>query len=261
MKKYWHLFKVQLINSLAYPGELIGRSLVIFPFMWIFYQLWKVTFAANGSTEINGLTFPMTLWYLMIAETIELSRPRLANTISEAVKDGSIAYTLNKPYNFLLYHFSTSMGETIFRALVNALLGSALVWWLVGAPPSLLGWPLTLLTMLGAWTLNFCLSAFIGLAAFIVEDTSAFQWIYQKMAFILGGLLIPLDFYPEWLQAIAKALPFASMTYGPARLFVSPTIPAFLSTLAMQAIWILVLAILLTITYRRNISHLALNGG
>ena len=94
-----------------------------------------------------------------------------------------------------------------------------------------------------------------------MKDTSAFQWIYQKMAFILGGLLIPLDFYPEWLQAIAKALPFASMTYGPARLFVSPTIPAFLSTLAMQAIWILVLAILLTITYRRNISHLALNGG
>ena len=43
LKKYWAIFQITLINSLAYPGELIGRSLMIVPFMWIFYQLWKVT--------------------------------------------------------------------------------------------------------------------------------------------------------------------------------------------------------------------------
>ena len=91
IKKYWAIFKIQLDNGLAYPGELIGRSLIILPFMWVFYQLWRVTFAASGTSEINGLTLPRTLWYLMIAETIELSRPRLGNMISDAVKDGSIA--------------------------------------------------------------------------------------------------------------------------------------------------------------------------
>ena len=131
-KKYWSIFQITLVNSLAYPGELIGRSLMIVPFMWIFYQLWKVTFQAAGTDNINGMTLYSTMWYLMMAETIELSRPALARTISENVKDGSIAYILNKPYSFLLYQFSNSMGETIFRALTNALLGSAIVWWLVG---------------------------------------------------------------------------------------------------------------------------------
>jgi len=28
--------RITLTNSLAYPGELIGRSLMIIPFMWIF---------------------------------------------------------------------------------------------------------------------------------------------------------------------------------------------------------------------------------
>ncbi|HAE58967.1 MAG TPA: ABC transporter permease, partial [Anaerolineae bacterium] len=115
---------------------------MILPFMWIFYQLWRVTFAAAGADEINGLTVAMTVWYLMLAETIELSRPRLGNTISDAVKDGSIAYILSKPYDFLLYHYSSSMGETIFRGLINALLGGAMVWLLVGPPPDALGWPL-----------------------------------------------------------------------------------------------------------------------
>lgn len=261
MKKYWSIFQIQLANSLAYPGELIGRSLIILPFMWIFFQLWRVTFAASGADEMNGLTLASTLWYLMMAETIELSRPRLGNLISDSVKDGSIAYTLSKPYDFILYHFSSSMGETLFRALLNAGVGSALVWALVGAPPSELGLLAVLPTLLGAWTLNFCISALIGLSAFYVEDISAFLWIYQKLAFILGGLLIPLDFYPPVLQAFAKALPFAAMTYGPARLFVDPSPQALLATLAMQAIWIAVFGLALSAFYRRSISALTVNGG
>ena len=135
MKKYFAIFQTTLVNSLAYPGELIGRSLMILPFMWIFYQLWTVTFAASGSNIINGMTLHNTMWYLMMAETIELSRPRVARTIAENVKDGSIAYLLNKPYDFLIYQFSVSMGETIFRALMTAIFGGAMVWWLAGPPP------------------------------------------------------------------------------------------------------------------------------
>jgi ABC-2 type transport system permease protein len=261
MKKYFAIFKVQVINSLAYPGELIGRSLMIIPFLWIFYQLWRITFNASGEEVINGMTLRDTLWYLMLAETIELSKPRTGSTISDAVKDGSIAYILNKPYDFLLYHFSSSMGETIFRALSNVLLGGAIVWWLVGPPPSPLGWPFVLIAVLGAWTLNFCISALIGLSAFVVEDISAFQWIYQKLAFILGGLLVPLDFYPAWLQTIAKALPFSAMMYGPAHLFVFPSLAAFASVMSLQILWITVLGLSLVIAYRRGLTSLTLNGG
>jgi ABC-2 type transport system permease protein len=259
--KYWFIFTTQIVNSLTYPAELIGRSLIIIPVMWIFYQLWRVTFASSNTEIINGLTLHDTLWYLMMAETVELSRPRLGNVISEAVKDGSIAYFLNKPYDFILYHYSTSMGETIFRALLNIIIGGSLIWWLVGAPPTAAGWPLVIIALLGAWTLNFCIATMIGLTSFVVEDISAFQWIYQKLAFIFGGLLIPLDFYPTWLQAICRALPFSSITYAPARLFVTPSLAAFAAVFGMQLVWIVVLGTLLILAYRRGITQLTINGG
>jgi ABC-2 type transport system permease protein len=259
--KYWAVFQITLVNSLAYPGELIGRSLMIIPFMWIFYQLWKVTYAAAGSDVINGFSLRDVMWYLMLTETIELGRPQLARTISENVKDGSIAYLLNKPYDFLLYQLSTSMGETIFRALMNAIFGGTVVWWLVGAPEHLEGFIIALPAILGAWILHFCVAAMIGLSAFLVEDVSAFVWIYQKLAFMLGGMLIPLDFYPGWLQTIARALPFSSTTYGPARLFVTPTTELFINVMALQIIWTIVLALLLTFAYRRGVSYLTVNGG
>jgi ABC-2 type transport system permease protein len=261
VRKYWYIFVIQVINSLVYPGELVGRSLIIIPFMWIFAQLWRVTFDATGVDVINGLSLRDTLWYLMMAETIELSRPRLGTTIADAVKDGSIAYILNKPYNFLLYHLSTSMGETVFRAVLNALIGSLVVGLLVGPPASPLGYLVAIPAVFGAWVLNFCISVVIGLAAFVTEDVSAFQWIYQKFAFILGGLLIPLDFYPEWLRSIAMALPFSAMIYAPSRLFVTPSLELFVQTMGMQLAWIAVLGAAAVLAFRRGVSVLTVNGG
>jgi ABC-2 type transport system permease protein len=190
-----------------------------------------------------------------------LGRPPLARMISENVKDGSIAYLLNKPYDFMLYQFSSSMSETIFRAILNAIFGGATVWFLVGAPAHPAGFVIALPAVIGAWTLHFCLNAMIGLLAFITEDVSAFVWIYQKLAFIFGGLLIPLDFYPQWLQTIAKALPFASTVYGPARLFVTPTLEHFINVMLLQITWILILTLILILVYRRGLTQLTVNGG
>jgi ABC-2 type transport system permease protein len=185
----------------------------------------------------------------------------LARTISDHVKDGSIVYILNKPYSFLLYHFSNSMGETVFRALTNALFGSLVVWWLVGAPPTRIGWLFAFVAVLGTWVLNFCMSCLIGLSAFLVEDVAPFVWIYQKFIFILGGFLIPLDFYPPWLQVIAKSLPFSAMIYGPSKLFVAPSWELLGQVMLLQIAWIVALGFALVVSYRRGITYLTVNGG
>jgi ABC-2 type transport system permease protein len=261
ISKYWSLFSVQVVNALAYPGELFWRSLGIVLFMWVFASLWRVTYSAAGSESLGGLTLPAMLWYLMMAETIELSKPRLSRAISEQVKDGSVAYILNKPYNFLLYQLSISLGDSVLRAAMNALLGGAIVWIMIGPPPGLLGWLMGLVGMLGAWLLHFCINAMIGLAAFVAEDVEPFDWIYQKFVFILGGLLIPLSLYPDWLQDITRSLPFSFMVYEPARLFVDPDPIRFVNMLLGQLAWLVILGGLLAIFYRRGVRRLAINGG
>jgi ABC-2 type transport system permease protein len=101
----------------------------------------------------------------------------------------------------------------------------------------------------------------IGLAAFLTEEVRAFEWIYQKVLFILGGLLIPIDFYPSWLQSIAKATPFAYTVYGPARLFVEPSLLRFGEVFLGQILWLAALGALLALLFRRGLTHLAINGG
>jgi ABC-2 type transport system permease protein len=135
------------------------------------------------------------------------------------------------------------------------------IWWLVGPPPAPLGWVFAILALFGTWVMNFCITCLIGLSAFLVEEVSPFMWIYQKFIFILGGFLVPLDFYPDWLQSIAKALPFAYMIYGPSKLFVTPSVELLVNILSLQLVWIVVLGLILVAAYRRGMTYLTVNGG
>jgi ABC-2 type transport system permease protein len=261
MRKYWAIFKTQLVNSLAYPGEIIWRSLAIIIFLWVFTYLWQVAYSKAGTSTIAGLTLRDTIWYLMLAEAIELSRPRFAVNIAQSVKDGSIAYLLNKPYDYLLYQMSVTAGDTVFRLILTMVFGSILVWAMVGAHPNLIGWPLALIALAAGWLINFCITCLIGISAFVVEEVAPFMWIYQKFIFILGGMMIPIDFYPDWLITISKATPFPYILYGPSRLFVSPNLTRLADLLIGQAAWILGLGFTLFFIYRRGLQHLSINGG
>jgi ABC-2 type transport system permease protein len=261
MRKYLAILKINLLNSLAYPAEIATRSGMILVFMFVFFQLWNVTYAASGLQELNGLTLHDTIWYLLMAETLELGRPRLARLISQQVKDGSIAYLLNKPYDFMLYQLSIGLGESLPRMGILFVIGGSLVWAMAGSPPNFKNWPLAFITLAGAWLLHFCVNGLIGLAAFVAEEVAPYEWIYQKLVFILGGMLIPLDFYPSWLQALLKYLPFAYMMYGPAKLFVRPDYQLFIQIIIGQSLWLVLLGGLLAMIFVRGMRRLAINGG
>jgi ABC-2 type transport system permease protein len=261
MRKYLAILKINLLNSLAYPAEMATRSGMILVFMSVFFQLWHVTYASSGTQVLNGLTLHDTMWYLLLAETIELGRPRLARVISQQVKDGSIAYLLNKPYNFLFYQLAIGLGESLPRMGMLFVIGGGLVWALAGAPPDLQNWPMAFAALAGAWLLHFCVNCLIGLAAFVAEEVAPFEWIYQKLVFIMGGMLVPLDFYPAWLQTLAKRLPFAYMMYGPSRLFVQQDLQLFIQVIAGQLIWLVILGGMLVLAFVRGMKRLAINGG
>jgi len=260
-RKYGAIAGTQVQNSLAYPLDLAGRALSILLFLWVFVHLWEKAFAGAGVSTIGGLTYADTLWYLLITETIVLSKPRIAEDIARSVRDGSVAYILNKPYDFALYHFASGLGDSLARAVVTLLAGGLLVWVNAGPPPSLLGVALAPAAMLAAWAIDFCMSALIGLSAFVVEDVSAFDWIYSKLVLILGGVLIPLEFFPERLGAVAAALPFAWTAWAPARLFVAPDAGMLATVLVGQLAWAVVLGGSSWWAQRAGSKRLAINGG
>lgn len=261
-RKYLAIARINLQNSLAYSGEMVYRSFFMVVILYVFIQLWKTTYRQLGTATISGLTLENTLWYLVMTETIILSKLSFSTRMSQEVKDGSIAYTLGRPYNYLLYHLAYGLGDTLLRLLINFTAGALLVTIFV-APMSFSVMNIVplVITIFLALMVDFCIEGLIGLSAFITEDVSSIQLIYGKLLFILGGMLLPLDFFPQWLRTISLMLPFNYIVYAPARLFVQFNMDLFLEVTRMQCFWIAVFAFLLWGLFRTGLRHVAVNGG
>jgi ABC-2 type transport system permease protein len=110
-------------------------------------------------------------------------------------------------------------------------------------------------------TLNFMCETAIGLLAFWFEDTVPFFWIYQKIMLTVGGTMLPLEFFPVWLAAIARLLPFAAAIYVPARLFVAFSWEGFFGLVALQGVWLALLGIGLALLFDHASRHVQVHGG
>ena len=100
----------------------------------------------------------------------------------------------------------------------------------------------------------------IGLSAFFIEDNSAMYLVFSKLTFMLG-MFLPVEFLPDWLSPIAKALPFSYICWAPAKLFVDFSLELFFELVPLQAMWTAVVFALTMLCYRAGERSLQINGG
>jgi len=121
IKKYIYLVNMSLKSSLAYLKDfLISKIFLVFVLITFFF-VYRTLLGQND--KYMGFTLPMLLYYLVVTESIEMSKVLVHNRISSDIKDGSVAYQLIRPMSFILYHFFSSIGEIILKNFVTLVIG------------------------------------------------------------------------------------------------------------------------------------------
>ncbi|TVX91528.1 ABC transporter permease [Cohnella terricola] len=253
--------KIAFRHQLAYKTDFAMRCFFLLFILFVFIQLWSTAYGGNFETVISGFTLKQIVWYLVFTEALTLAAPPLCARIEEEVKNGDVAIRLIRPQSYVGYHFSVFASEALTRFLVHLLVGSAITWPFVGPPAFGYGWFGLLALSAGALTITFLLLAIVGLCAFWVEETSGLYFVLQKLQFTIGGMLLPIDLMPEWLQRVCAWLPFQAALYFPARMAVHYDAALLAKHLAVQAAWIAVLAFAVGRIYRRGATKLHVNGG
>jgi ABC-2 type transport system permease protein len=262
INKYFSIFKVSVRDRLAYPLELLYANIFILLITFVMSQIWVVVFASSPEKLIAGFSFEAMVWYVFMTELILTSQPNIIFTIGEDIKSGNVAYALTKPYSFMAYYFYFSFGRTIVTLFIKVLFGVAILSWFVFLPNvSLLSILATVIAVILALILNFVIAGSLSLFAFWLEDVRSMRFIYQKIVFIFGGLLFPIDIYPEFLRKIIHYLPFEGILYGPAKTLVNFDLAYWQILVGKQIVWILVFLIIIKIIYARGIKKINLNGG
>jgi ABC-2 type transport system permease protein len=154
------------------------------------------------------------------------------------------------------------LGERSIRFALNFAVMVGLAVLFVGPIPihwsSLIGFAVALLL---AFVLDFLGTFLVGLGAFWLEDTTGLLLIYSRLTMLLGGMLLPLDLFPTSWQPWLRLLPFSSILYGPAQMFVQPDTADMGALFLRQGIALGVLAGIVAWVYGIAVERIHANGG
>jgi ABC-2 type transport system permease protein len=200
--------------------------------------LWTTASDASGSA-IAGYSAAALVWYVATSEAVTVSLPmRLIEEIGDDIGSERVAIELLRPTSMLSVRLATEVGKTLPRLLVCTAIGITFATAFAGPPPDPIALGLAAPALLLAVVTNLVAQHAFAAAAFWVRDAKGTWFLYQKLVFVLGGMLLPLEVLPGWLEAAARVLPFMAMAYAPARLasgHIEPTL------LAVQGFWLVVL--------------------
>jgi ABC-2 type transport system permease protein len=234
-----------------------------FVIIFIYINLWNYIYD-DPTQLINGYSKAQMIWYVIFTEIIyfSLGGRRACIKLAEEVKSGRIAYTINKPYNYVLYSLCSHMGNVFIKSIVFLLVGLLMGAIFIGEFPvlSFVNVLALLVIFYIALIVNTLFIIVIGLFSFIIEDSVPMYWLYSKFTLICGALF-PIEFFPAIVARILKYSPIVALSYGPGRLFVNFSYDLAWKIILAQIIYIIVFYIIAKIIYKKGVKKLNVNGG
>lgn len=242
-------------------AEAVGRAAFLAVLLLIFASLWRHVPMGRADADPRRL-----LWYLALTEWVFLSVPSIHLTLERDVRTGDLAHRLPRPVSYLGMRIAEAMGVGLVRLTLLGAVAAGLAFLLSGGlPPSpamlLFALPLGVLAV----ALGTLAQAAVGATAVWVDDVSPIYWIWQKAAFVLGGLVVPLHLYPDGIREAVAWTPFAVFLHGPGRTAFLPATGEGLASVLdagwKLALWVVVFAGLARATLRRGLRATGVHGG
>jgi len=222
-------------------------------------------FEAAGRDTIGGYDLRQAVTYTALTQLLIAPIHIWGwNEVARTVRSGDIATDLAKPYHFFAFWLARDQGRALFQCLFRGL--PILLLFPLFFP---LHWPgsageaaLGVLSLWLAVLLSFSWRFFVNLSAFwFVEAAGIDRFAYLTMTF-LSGFVVPVAFFPDWLQAFVRWTPMPAMVNTPVEVYLGVVQGSSAwGALALQALWWALLTGLCLFAFRRGVRRLVVQGG
>ncbi len=251
-------FVLSARRAWADPGTIAVGALFYVIVVAALSAVWRVAADANGGA-LAGYSAAALTWYIATSESATVSlNVRMIGDLGDDIAAGTIAVELLRPASVLWVRVAAELGRAAARLAFMAPLGFGLATVTAGGPPDAVALVLAVPAVGLALAANVVAQHAFAASAFWLRNATTAWFLYQKLVFVVGGMLIPLEVFPGWLQGIARVLPFQAMAYAPARLASGHVEPVLLLE---QLAWLAVLAVVATAVFRSGERRLQVVGG
>lgn len=195
--------------------------------------------AGLGSKEISSYYILMTIVGLITTSHVEYEVSQID------IKQGQLVNYLTKPISYPLTQLLSEIPYRILHGIYAILLISIFLYFFPGLLSIQLSFvqiPLVTLIIILGYLVSFFFKLSIAYVAFWFTDTTGFFELTIILLVILSGGIMPIPWYPPFLQTICNILPFAYSGYYPVAA-VQGVIPLseLFSILGIQCVWLIIL--------------------
>jgi len=196
----------------------------------IAYFLWQAVFEGSHVQTLRGFTLAgMVLYYLLVAFTERIIQGSEFGFLSQDIYDGSLTRYLLYPLPAYLYKGTIYLAHS-FMAILQMTLGLGVFVFFLGWPSdftfSLAAVCMSLVSVLFATVLYFTMQFFLECVAFWAENVWSLAIMLRFSTYFLGGAMIPIAFFPDWLAQFSKLTPFPYVFSFPVMAFLGKLSPA-----------------------------------
>ncbi|HUL05957.1 MAG TPA: ABC-2 family transporter protein [Candidatus Acidoferrum sp.] len=246
-------------RAIAEPAALTGRLLLYLLILAIFRQLWLATPLQELGPDAP--TAADMLWYVTVTEWIVFAAGLPYRVVEDQIRSGQIESALLRPLPYAAATLAEWSGATAFYLLVMGGAGTAAAAWLTGtAPPTAAAAPLIVASGVVGCAIALLCQLQLGYAAAWLGTSAPLFWIWQKLLFVCGGLLLPLTLYPPALRGLAEYGPFAAILFAPGSLILAPAGTSVAGILGRQVAWFAAIALLTVAVDRAATARLSRRG-
>jgi ABC-2 type transport system permease protein len=259
----WELARRGYRRYAAYPAATWAGVLTntVFGFMlaYILLALYDTRDEIGGYDATDTVTY-VWLTQAMIGAVAVFGWIDLAQRINR----GDIATDLVRPVHplraGLAFDFGRAFYQTLYRGLPPIALGA--IFFDLTAPSSPAVWATFVISVVLAIAISFAFRFLYNVAAFWFLDYRGTMRVAVAVSVFFSGFVIPVRFFPDWLQTLAYATPFPSMVQLPIDVFVGKREGLELvGTLAIQVGWALALFALAYGAFAAGSRKLVVQGG
>lgn len=219
-----HVFSIELRKAISYRAQFwIRFVLQVVTEMTAAYFLWRAIFDNNGAQTLQGYSFHGILFYYLFSSLgSKLIQTLNEGIISREIYTGTLTRYLLYPLPFLAYKFVAELAKRLIAILqLIFCLGLAIWMWSLPADQniSFSSVALGIFTASLAGYVYFMISAALEMVAFWQDTVWNLLAMVRFVGGLLGGLMLPIEFFPTWGRAIIRFTPFPSMLSFPIHCF------------------------------------------
>lgn len=175
--------------------------------------------------------------------------------IPQAVRTGHIALDMMRPIHLFTHLLSREWGQIGYQFIYKSLPIFILYYFVFSlqtpTQPSQIA--LVFIALACSAYLSICINYLIGATALWTTESNWLYWGNHALIMVLSGFFIPLEWLPDWLQAISWLSPYPFLMYVPTRIYLGFEDGALLLGTLTWCVFLTVICLFATALLRRKL--------